>query len=280
MVSGLAVDGELTGEGPRDARSTTRTDAVALVALLYLALTGRWPSPDGAPAHGMAPAPLMGGDPIAPAEISSGVPNDLDTLCTVTLGPNDDGPHSPAELVRELEPWGTITATEPTTARTGRPSRMVDTAVDGPLPEPHEAPDSDAAAHGDGADGSAAGAQTGAAAPASTAGRRSTSPRWLLGDAARRPPRSRRRPTAETSGSLQRLPVAAASRSRPDRRAGSRRPRRRPSHPCLPGAPRAVGGGTPTAPTARSTRQDVGVRALRRAAGPATRSPARSARPA
>jgi peptidoglycan biosynthesis protein MviN/MurJ (putative lipid II flippase) len=153
VVSGLAVDGELTGEGPRDARSTTRTDAVALVALLYLALTGRWPSPDGAPAHGMAPAPLMAGDPIAPAEISPGVPNDLDTLCTVTLGPNDDGPHSPAELVRELEPWGTITAIEPATARAGRPSRVVDTAVDVPLPGPHDAPADGAAAQGEQPDG-------------------------------------------------------------------------------------------------------------------------------
>src|SRR5690606_38180873 len=35
-----------------------------------------------------------------------------DTLCAVTLGPHDDGPHSPAELVRELEPWGPIAATE------------------------------------------------------------------------------------------------------------------------------------------------------------------------
>ena len=132
VVSGLAVDGELGDHGLGDARSTTRADTVALVSLLYLGLTGRWPSPTGASTHGTAPAPMLSGRPIAPAEITPGVPNDLDTLCTVTLGPNEDGPHSPAELVRELEPWGTITATEPVATRVREPSREADTAVDGP----------------------------------------------------------------------------------------------------------------------------------------------------
>lgn len=132
VVSGLAVDGELGDHGLGDARSTTRADTVALVSLLYLGLTGRWPSPTGAPMHGAAPAPMLSGRPIAPAEITPGVPNDLDTLCTVTLGPNDDGPHSPAELVRELEPWGAVTLTEPAPAKARKPSREADTAIDGP----------------------------------------------------------------------------------------------------------------------------------------------------
>lgn len=132
VVSGLAVDGELGDHGLGDARSTTRADTVALVSLLYLGLTGRWPSPTGAPTHGAAPAPMLSGRPIAPAEITPGVPNDLDTLCTVTLGPNDDGPHSPAELVRELEPWGAVTITEPAPAKARKPSREADTAIDGP----------------------------------------------------------------------------------------------------------------------------------------------------
>src|SRR5690606_27401650 len=53
-------------------------------------------------------APHVEGFPLPPAELAPGVPNDLDTLCTVTLGANDDGPHSPAELVRELEPWAEV----------------------------------------------------------------------------------------------------------------------------------------------------------------------------
>ena len=112
LVSGLAMDGELTAHGLGDARSTTRADTVGLVSLLYLTLTGRWPAPHGTdPGHAVA-APVVEGSPVAPAELSPAVPNDLDTLCAVTLGPHDDGPHSPAELIRELEPWGPIAAAE------------------------------------------------------------------------------------------------------------------------------------------------------------------------
>ena len=113
LVSGLAMDGELLGHDLGDARSTTRADTVGLVSLLYLVLTGRWPAGSGrAPGHPGTEAPVVEGSPVAPAELSPAVPNDLDTLCAVTLGPHDDGPHSPAELVKELEPWGPIAAAE------------------------------------------------------------------------------------------------------------------------------------------------------------------------
>ncbi|WP_223145058.1 murein biosynthesis integral membrane protein MurJ [Actinotalea subterranea] len=112
VVSGLAMDGELLGRGIGDARSTTRADTVALVSLLYLTLTGRWPAPAGSDPGPAVAAPLVEGSPVAPAELVPGVPNDLDTLCAVTLGPHDDGPHSPAELVRELEPWPAVAADE------------------------------------------------------------------------------------------------------------------------------------------------------------------------
>lgn len=110
VVTGLAMDGELLGHGHGDARSTTRADTVGLVALLYLALTGHWPAREGVPAHGVEVAPVADGAPVPPAELVAAVPNDLDTLCAVTLGPHDDGPHSPAELVRELEPWADVDA--------------------------------------------------------------------------------------------------------------------------------------------------------------------------
>ena len=116
LLTGLAVDGALLGQGLGDARSTTRADTVGLVALLYAALTGRWPGPtvDSGPAgrgtSGLPAAPVQSGAPVAPTELVAGVPNDLDTLCAVTLGSHDDGPHSPAELVLELEPWGDIHA--------------------------------------------------------------------------------------------------------------------------------------------------------------------------
>ena len=110
LVSGLAMDGELLGRAGGDAKTTSRADTVGLVALLYLALTGRWPDTPAVLAGpaGVSVAPAVAGAPVPPAELSPAVPNDLDTLCAVTLGPHDDGPHSPGELVRELEPWGAV----------------------------------------------------------------------------------------------------------------------------------------------------------------------------
>lgn len=110
LVTGLALDGALLGLTGGDARSTSRTDAVALVRLLYTALTGLWPSGAHLPATPAAlpAAPVSEQGPVAPADLVAGVPNDLDTLCAVTLGVHVDGPHSPGEVVRELEPWGSI----------------------------------------------------------------------------------------------------------------------------------------------------------------------------
>ncbi|WP_315093035.1 hypothetical protein [uncultured Cellulomonas sp.] len=114
LLGGLALDAALLGDSGGDARSTSRADAVGLVRLLYAALTGLWPADPRAPqtpgGETLPPAPIVNGAPVAPADLVPGVPNDLDTLCVVTLGPHEDGPHSPAELVRELEPWGEIRA--------------------------------------------------------------------------------------------------------------------------------------------------------------------------
>lgn len=111
QVSGLALDAAQAGITDADARATSRADAVGLVRLLYAALTGTWPADPRLPAvagSALPPAPVMGGAPVPPADLVPGVPNDLDTLCTVTLGPHEDGPHTPGEVVRELEPWGSI----------------------------------------------------------------------------------------------------------------------------------------------------------------------------
>ncbi|QGQ20778.1 hypothetical protein GC089_18245 [Cellulomonas sp. JZ18] len=111
LLSGLAIDAALAGRAHGDAVATSRTDAVDLVRLLYTGLTGRWPlDPESAAgaAPGLPAAPVLDGVPVAPAELAPGVPNDLDTLCAVTLGTYGDGPHTPGELVHELEPWGEI----------------------------------------------------------------------------------------------------------------------------------------------------------------------------
>ena len=114
VVSGLGLDAGLLGIVARDAHTTTRADTVGLVRVLYAALTGHWAADPSLPSFGvdLPDAPTVDGLPIPPAELVADVPGDLDTLCAVTLGPNDDGPHSPGELVRELEPWGAIRAVQ------------------------------------------------------------------------------------------------------------------------------------------------------------------------
>lgn len=107
LVSGLALDAVLLGRAGGDARTTSRVDATDLVRLVYAALTGHWPGPVEA-ADGLPTAPEADGVPVPPAELAPGVPGDLNTLCVATLGREDDGPLSPADLVRELEPWGEI----------------------------------------------------------------------------------------------------------------------------------------------------------------------------
>ncbi|WP_282947786.1 protein kinase family protein [Cellulomonas endometrii] len=140
VLEGLAVDGELLGAAGGGAHAMSRTDTVGLVRVLYAALTGRWPGvsagaeppvvptfdewsassgpaarqPAGDPEvdPGLPAAPEHDGAPLPPADLVAEVPADLDTLCAVTLGPHDDGPHSPGELVRELEPWRAVRADE------------------------------------------------------------------------------------------------------------------------------------------------------------------------
>jgi hypothetical protein len=105
-VHGLAVDAAAEGGAQPDGRGAERVDAVGLVALAYAGLTGRWPLPTRTRgAHPLDPAPLSGELPVPPAQLVAGVPNDLDTLCSVTLGAGDDGPRSPGELAAQLRPW-------------------------------------------------------------------------------------------------------------------------------------------------------------------------------
>lgn len=109
---GLGTDAAWLGVEVPDAAAAARRDAVGLVHLLYTALTGTWP---GAPEHadGLPTAPEQG-DAVAPAgDVVENVPNDLDTLCAVTLGEHDDGPFTPGELVADLAPWGPIDVTAP-----------------------------------------------------------------------------------------------------------------------------------------------------------------------
>ncbi len=118
MVTGLGVDAAQRGRDAGDYWASSRADAVALVALLYRALTGV--EPDGA---------------TSPRELRPDIPADLERLCVATFttthgptGPHDGGPHSPAELIKALVPWEDLhppsgPATDDALSRSGRTGR-------------------------------------------------------------------------------------------------------------------------------------------------------------
>ncbi|CAM3719941.1 murein biosynthesis integral membrane protein MurJ [Occultella aeris] len=117
VLTGLAVDAAQLGIDGGDARTAARTDSVDLVALLYTALTGTWPG-EPARAGGLPLAPRHGGAPVPPGDVVEGIPHDLDTLCSVTFGPHEDGPYTPGELVRDLAPWDDLDPSVLAAART------------------------------------------------------------------------------------------------------------------------------------------------------------------
>jgi hypothetical protein len=133
-VAGVAVEAALHGLEGDDGDVASRDDTLALVALAYAALTGYWPSPrrtirtdpisgpisighpavpgqppdhTGAPWRPslLPPAPQVSGAAVAPAQIVSGVPADLDTLCIQAFaGPG--APDTPGDLAGQIAPWG------------------------------------------------------------------------------------------------------------------------------------------------------------------------------
>ncbi|WP_223406392.1 murein biosynthesis integral membrane protein MurJ [Occultella gossypii] len=117
VLTGLAVDAAQLGIDGGDARSAARTDSVDLVALLYTALTGTWPG-EPARAGGLPVAARHSGAPVPPGDVVEGIPHDLDTLCSVTFGPHEDGPYTPGELVRDLAPWDDLDPSVLASART------------------------------------------------------------------------------------------------------------------------------------------------------------------
>lgn len=104
-VRGLATLAALAGVDHITDEAAARSDAVAVVGLTYAGLTGHWPLPgDGG---GLPPAPEVAGRVAAPADITGGVPADLDALCRLTLG-NGQGPTTPGDFARQIAPWSPI----------------------------------------------------------------------------------------------------------------------------------------------------------------------------
>jgi hypothetical protein len=103
-VRGLATQAALLGEDDRPSGEASRADAVALAALLYAGLTGRWPLPG--PDSGLEAAPRLVSGVAAPSEIAAGVPGDIDVLVTGALS-GEGGPRTPGEVVEQLYPGAT-----------------------------------------------------------------------------------------------------------------------------------------------------------------------------
>jgi eukaryotic-like serine/threonine-protein kinase len=103
-VRGVAVAAAIDGPDGQEPDSATasRQDAVALVAVVYAALTSRWPL--DAPVSDVEPAPRVVDGVVAPSEISAGVPGDLDALCRMTLN-EANAPMSPGDFANRIAPW-------------------------------------------------------------------------------------------------------------------------------------------------------------------------------
>lgn len=99
-VTGLGIDAALTGMSAEDPELA---DTRGLGQLLYAALTGLWPGPDGT---GLPPAPEADGCPRRPRQVRAGVPTVLDDVAGRALAlPSRDqrAPFdSPAELAAAL----------------------------------------------------------------------------------------------------------------------------------------------------------------------------------
>jgi hypothetical protein len=104
-IVGLAVEAALAaGAGPvvRSDEATAREDACSCGAVLYAALTGRWPGPGG---DGLPPAPEIDGAPCAPRQVRAGVAPELDDVACRALGLGKhaaDRYASPAEVADAL----------------------------------------------------------------------------------------------------------------------------------------------------------------------------------
>src|SRR5699024_6564783 len=80
VVTGLAIDAAQSGTHVEQASAAAREDSVALVRLLYTALTGHWPGANEL-AGDLPVAAHSETGPVAPSTQQDGVPTDLDQLC-------------------------------------------------------------------------------------------------------------------------------------------------------------------------------------------------------
>jgi hypothetical protein len=82
-LAGLAVDAAVRDVTPVEADEAARRDTEGAAAVLYAALTGRWP---GEGTTQLPPAPLDGTTTCSPRQVRAGVPDDLDEVVCRALG--------------------------------------------------------------------------------------------------------------------------------------------------------------------------------------------------
>ena len=82
-LAGLAVDAAARGLTETDPATAARRDTQGAAAVLYAALTARWP---GDAPTGLAPAPRDGTELCSPRQVRAGVPDDLDDIVCRALG--------------------------------------------------------------------------------------------------------------------------------------------------------------------------------------------------
>ena len=102
VVVGIGVRAALEGVPADD--DAEQVDAWRIGALLYAALTAKWP---GYPCAGLPGAPVVGGRVARPRQVRAGVPSDLDEVAWRSLHPDVPDPlDSPAAIAAALhEPW-------------------------------------------------------------------------------------------------------------------------------------------------------------------------------
>ncbi len=102
VVVGIGVRAAL--EGVPDDEDAEQVDAWRIGALLYAALTAKWP---GYSCAGLPGAPIVGGRVARPRQVRAGVPSDLDEVAWRSLHPDVPEPlDSPAAIAAALHGSG------------------------------------------------------------------------------------------------------------------------------------------------------------------------------
>src|SRR5699024_7763342 len=128
VLLGIGVEAAAHPGLDRSREIASFQDTVALVALLYRALTGRSPRPD-ATGHVPRPSTL----------VDSEIPQDLDLLCDLVLNEStEDIPETTRGLIEALEPWQSIPVTLEAYSRAGTAAPMPVPGTASPEPDEDE----------------------------------------------------------------------------------------------------------------------------------------------